>query len=82
MKDSRNMREIKEIEIGTLRTFRKIGQTKLPNGEIRYYGRWKEEKTPLDLGSISNPKNNEILSFEINVPSGENIGDFFKRVLK
>ncbi|MDD4761717.1 MAG: hypothetical protein PHZ25_01705 [Candidatus Pacebacteria bacterium] len=75
-------RNIKEIEGATLRTLRKVGAPQTyEDGSIRVPVKWRNETEPLELGSWVKPKNTDIIRIEISVPSGENLGDFFGRVL-
>jgi hypothetical protein len=79
MKDNR---KIEELDIGTLQTLRRTGDDVLySDGSMRCPAEWQEEKEPLNLGSMNHPKNTDVLQFKMNVPSGENFGDFLGKML-
>ena len=78
----RNIKEIEGAEGGTLKTLRIAGKpVTFEDGSIRTPVKWRTETEPLELGSWAKPKNTDIIRIEISVPSGENLGDFFGRVL-
>jgi len=67
--------------LGTLRTCRKIGERRMPDGTIETIGRWQEELQPLNLGSINKPQNKDVITFKISVANDEQ-PNFLDRLFK
>lgn len=72
--------KIKEIEDSQISVLRIIGEQQMLDGSIQRMARWELLTKPLELGSLRNPLNTDVLNVRIDSREpfkGINLGSFF-----